>query len=311
VLRLANLYFAKLNINSNINEINSDEIQEILQELFNAVNDEVDYVKEIPVKFTDENGEEQLTFREERYNFSQIEKNEETKEITGWLVRRMPTHIEEFNNEERVSIPTVFDNTSASTMFYFNVETEIITFTTKGRLGYLQIIGAFENLFGIYLKDIGFKIYLLKNPFDIDETIDTMKKVHKITTTLIPPNAANRSALEALFEEKTEELKAANVTTEKTIWETDKKNTNGINKKSKRFSDLISLIKAFAEKGYGKTEIEGENSSGDLIEFDSDVDAPYIENIPDVNKEDRQTVIKKSKQGILKMDVKKTLDNQQ
>lgn len=308
---MAKLYFAKLNINSNINEITYEEIQDILQKLYNAIDDEVDYVKEIPVKYTDENGEEQITFRKERYNFSQIEKKDETKEITGWLVRRMPTHIEEFDSEERVSIPTVYDNTSASTMFYFNCEKEIITFTTKGRLGYLQITDAFEQLFGIYLEEIGFKVYLLKNPFDIDETLEKMKKVHKINTTLIPPNAANRGALEALFEDKTKELKEANVTTEKIMWETDKKNANGINKKSKRFLDLINLIKAFAKKGYGKTEIEGENSNGNLIEFDSEVDAPYIENISDVNKEDRQTVINISNQGIQKLDVKRTLDNQQ
>lgn len=305
---MVKLYFAKVNINSNINEISKQEVQCILERLFTAIDDGVDHVKEIPFRYTNENDEVHSGTREERYNFSQIDKDEETKIITGWLVRRMPTHIEEFDDEERVSVPTTYDNTSASTMFYFNCKEEIITFTTRGRLGYLQIMEAFESLFGTYIEDVSFKIYLIKNPYDIDETLRRMKKVRKITTTLIPPNAANRAALEALFEEKAEQLKDANVTTEKIIWETDKKNKNGLNKVSKRFMDLIDLIKAFAEKGYGSTELEGENSNGDFIEFDSNADAPYLESIPEVNKEDRQTIINTSNQGIQKLTVKRTID---
>lgn len=307
---MGKLYFAKLNINSNINEISEEEIKVILKNLYNAIDDKKDYIKEVPVKYNDENGEVQYTFREEKYNFSQIEKDESNMVITGWLVRRMPTFIEEFDNEERVSSPIVYDNTSASTMVYMNLENEIITFTTKGRLGYLQITEALEQLFGIYVEDIGFKIILKKNPFGIDETLKKMKKVNKITTTLIPPNAANREALEKLFEEKAEELKAINVTTEKIIWETDKKNKSGINKKSKRFKKLINLIKAFAERGYGNTEIEGENSRGNLIEFDSDKDSAYVEIIADENKEDRSTVIAVSNEGIEKLAVNKSLVDQ-
>ena len=308
---MVKLYFAKFNINSNINEIDDGKIKEILQKLYVAIDDKVDYVKEIPTRYTDEDGEVQVSFREEKYNFSQIEKDDGTKVITGWLVRRMPMHIEEFDTKERVSTPTVLDNTSASTMFYIDCEKEIITFTTRLRLGYTQIMEAFEQLFGIYIGDVGFKIFLLKNPFSIDETLERMKKVHKITTTLIPPNAANRAALQALLEEKSEELRDANVTTETTIWETDKKNENGINKSSSRFKNLINLIKAFAEKGYGKTEIEGENSIGNIIDFDSDKDAPYVENVSDANKEDRATIIHVSNQGIQKLVIKNTLDNQE
>lgn len=306
---MAKLYFAKINVNSVINEINDEEIKDIHEKLFKAIDDKVDYVKEIPSKYIDEYGNIQDTTQKERYNFSQIERDKDDKVITGWIVRRMPIHIEEFDNKERISTPTVLKNTSMSTMFYLNCEKQIITFTTKGRFGYLQIIEAFENLFEKYIEGIGFKIILINNPFSIDETLVKMKKVHKVTSTVIPPNAANRAALEALFKEKSKELKEANVTTETTVWETDKKNENGINKKSSRFKGLVNLIKAFAEKGYGKTEIEGIGSNGNLIKFDSDEDAPYVEDILDVNKEDRETVINVSTQGIQNLAVKLTIDN--
>lgn len=307
---MGKLYFAKFNINSNINEISDDDITYILNKLYNSIDDKKDYKKDVPVRYRDEEGETQYTFNTERYNFSQIDKDDETKSITGWIVRRMPTHTEEFDEEDRVSIPTVLDNTSASTMFYINFEEEIITFTTKGRFGYLQIMDSFEKLFEIYLEDISFKIYLIKNPFDIDEALDRMKVVHKITTTLIPPNAANRSALEQLFEEKTAEFKDTNITSETTTWETDKKNKKGINKSSERFKNFISIIKAFAQRGYGSTEMEGTNSEGTQIEFDFDKDAPYVEFISDDNKDDRTTIIKVSNQGISKLAAKRTLDNQ-
>ncbi len=305
---MAKLYFAKLNINSNINKINNDEINKILNELFTLIDDKEDYKKDIPVKYIDENGEEQITFREEYYNFSQIEKEADSKVITGWLVRRMPTYIEEFDADKRKSNPTVYDNTSASTMFYLNLEKEIITFTIKSRLRQLQIKEAFEGLLGKYVPNVGFKVHLITNPFDIDDMLRKMKKVHKVTTTLIPPNAANRTAMEKLMKEKSKELKAANVTTETIIWESDKKNNEGINKKSKRFRDLITVIKAFLEKGYGKTELEGENVKGEEIAFDSDNNAPFTEIISDVNKEDRITIKRLSEEGITKLAVKRTLN---
>jgi hypothetical protein len=303
---VAKLYFAKLNINSNINKINNEEINKILNELYQLIDDQKDYKKDIPVKYTDDDGEEQITFREEYYNFSQIEKDMDSKVITGWLVRRMPTYIEEFDAAERKSNPTVYDNTSASTMFYLNLEKEIITFTIKSRLRQLQIKDAFEKLLGNYIPNIGFKVHLITNPFDIDDMLKKMKKVHKLTTILIPPNAANRTAMQKLMKEKSKELKAANLTTETIIWESDKKNNEGINKRSKRFRDLIKVIKAFLEKGYGKTELEGENVKGEEITFDSDTNAPFTEIISDVNKEDRITIKRISEEGILRLDVNRT-----
>jgi len=303
---MAKLYFAKLNINSNINKINHEGIQKVLNELFQLIDDTKDYKKEIPVKYIDDEGEEQITFREEYYNFSQIEKEVDSKVITGWLVRRMPTYIEEFDADNRKSNPTVYDNTSASTMFYLNLDKEVITFTIKGRLRQLQIKEAFEGLLESYIPNIGFKVHLITNPFDIDDMLKKMKKVHRVTTTLIPPNAANRTAMEKLMKEKSKELKAANITTETIILESDKKNNEGINKRSKRFRDLITVIKAFLEKGYGKTELEGEDIKGEEIAFDSDNNAPFTEVIADVNKEDRITVKRVSEEGILKLAVKRT-----
>lgn len=306
---MSKLFFAKFNINSNINQIDDNEINTILGELYNKIDDKKEYIKDIPYKFINEEGEEIVGFSEEIYNFTQIEKNKEKKIITGFLVRRMNTQIEEFDEKKRIAIPKVLDNTAASTMFYIDMEKEIITFTTRQRLGHLQIQSAFEGLFNRYMEEIGFKVFLILNPFEIDEIVDKMKKIHKIQATFIPPNAANRSAMEKLMNKKAQELKDSNVTSETVTLESDRKNKVGINKKSQKFEEIVSFIKTFLPKGYGETILEGENNKGDFMKVELKEQAPYTTNISEANKNDRLNLIKQSEDGINNFSVRETLKN--
>lgn len=307
--KMAKLYFAKANINSHINNFTTEDVRKTLDILFKEIDDKKEYIKIIENKFEDEEGNEVQFEKVEVYNFSEIERNYDEKYITGWLVKRTPTYTEEFDKVARVSKKVVYEDTAVSTLFYFDLQTEIITFCTKNRMGYNQIMEYFEYLLNLFTPDITYKLMLLNDPFNLDDTIENMKKVHKVTTVLIPPNAANRSALQKLFEDKEEEFQESNTTKEIITLESDERNGKGLNKESSTFKRVISLAKAFMERGYGKADLEGENSKGELISYNSDKDSAYQVDIEDNLKESRIVLAEKSKNGIKRFFVKKTLDD--
>lgn len=311
---MAFLYYAKVNVNSNIHEIhqkrgNIDSIGEIMNRIYDKINDDVEYTIEETNEFIDDSGEEQSITKTETYNFSNLDKVKDTNKyyISGKLVRRFPYKAEEFDEETRETETVIYKNNSVSTYFLFDLQSELVVFYERNKLGYNQFIEGFQGLLDLHIPDIGFQVYLAKDKFSIRESIKLFHKVRKITSTIIPPNA-NEEALEDLYDRKSDEMAEGNITKQTSIFESHKRNQQGLDTKSKDVSNVIDLSEAFISKGYGKLKIEGENSEGVEIHYDSDADSPIQTRITEKQKNDRDTFIEMALKGITAILGKQTVD---
>ncbi|AEP85555.1 MULTISPECIES: hypothetical protein [Bacillus] len=309
---MAKLYYAKVNINSNIFDVYAKKItiQDIMKMVFDALDDKREYNKKEVNTFLDDQGDTKTVEREEIYNFSELNKVEDINEkyITGRLVKRTPTFGEEFDRVSRTSKKVVHKNNSISTLFYFDLETEIVTFYSRQKLGYNQFMEAFESLLDIYLDKIGFKVMLIKDPFSIQERMKMLHKVNRIKSTIIPPNV-NEEEIRALLERKSQGMKHANITRETRILESHKKNEKGIDLNSTEVKETLELNEAYSAYGYSKLEVDGETKDGTSLVYDSDENSPYQTTIPDSKKENLEGFIEYVKKGITALLAKRTIDN--
>lgn len=308
---MAYLYYAKLNVNSKIFDVYSNEaqIENILDDLFKKIDDLKEYEKVIKwYKEVDGVREERESI--EKYNFSDIKKFQDgtRKYIYGKIVRRYPYFSEEFDEATRKSKKIVLENNSKSINFYFDVRNEIVTFCERKGFGYKQFLEGFKELVNLY-TDVDFEVFLIKNPFSIKEHLEKVHKVTKIVATVIPPNV-NEEALKSLIDESVEEMEEANITKKTSIFEHSKKNDKGINMKSKLVEKTLNADEGFRkfEVGYGKLEVEGENSDGSKFHYDSEDDSPYTTIIGDEEKNIEYSFINSSQSGITILLAKCTID---
>ncbi|AYE53514.1 hypothetical protein OEA_28005 (plasmid) [Priestia megaterium NCT-2] len=296
------LYYSKINVNSNIFGVYDKElsIPDIMAKVFESLDDKQEYIKKELKNFTDrDTGESRTVESKEIYNFSELEKYRDLNEvyITGKLVRRYPIFSEKFDNKTRKSKPIVHEDNAVSINFYFDLKSEIVTFYVRQKFGYKQFNEAFEKLLDIHMLDIGFKVYLLNDPYKIQERLKMLHKVRKIKSVIIPPNV-NEEELEDLFNEQTLELKESNVTRKTSVFETHKKNPKGMNIDSGMVRQTLDVSNVYISRGYGKLEIEGETIDGTLFKYDSEVDSYYNTSIHEEDKENRIKLIDAAKRGI-------------
>lgn len=307
------LYFSKVNINSNIYEVyeGKTSVDDIMRKLFNAIDDMNEYEK-IEIKtFTDQDGEEKIIENREKYNFSELTKHEDVHEryIYGKIIRRVPVFSEFFDENTRISESVVHENNSVSILFYFDMIREIIVFSSRLKFGYKQFNEGFQNLINQYLENVGFEIFLIKNPFSIKERLKGAHKITKIKATSIPPNV-NEEELKRMYSDDVKEMRSANVTKKTSIFEIHEKSKKGINLDAeviRRALDSNEAYRTYSD-GYGKLEVEGQHKDGTTFLFDSDVDSPYQVYLEEKNKNNVQELMATGKSGITIYLTKKVVD---
>ena len=296
------LHFAKVNINSEIFSVYQGDlkIKDILQNLYDAVNDKKEYIKVEVMSFLDEKGDLTEIDVKETFSLSDIEKfdNGAKQYITGKLVKRFPIYTEEFDATSRKTEKVVVDG-AVSILFYFDVYREIVTFCERTRFGHNQFVGALQYMLN-QSTDIGYEIFLIKDPFSIQERIQQAHKVTKIKATVIPPNM-NEEALKALYNKNVKEMEEAGVTKKTTVFEVHKKSIKGININSKLVSEALDTNDAYRtfEVGYGKIIVDGQNKDGSGFHYDSDEHSPYRTIINEAEKNSVNLFIEASNQGIV------------
>ncbi|YBV93716.1 hypothetical protein M1D53_29470 (plasmid) [Bacillus sp. PK9-021] len=296
------LYYSKVNINSNIFSVYDKQtsIAEIMNKVYTKLDDKKEFVKKDVNTFTDKDtGELKTIESEEIYNFSELIKFKDVDEmyIMGKLIRRYPIHSESFDNKTRKSIPVVHANNATSIPFYFDLNSEIITFHVRNKFGYKQFNEGFQSLLDEFIYDVGFEIFLINDPFKVYERLEMLQKVRKIRATIIPPNA-NEEALEDLFNRETSDMKQSNITKKTSIFETNRKNDKGINIKSKMVKQTLDVSKIYIERGYGKLEVEGETADGTEFRYFSDKDSCYNTSIKEEDKDNLSKLKEAAKRGI-------------
>lgn len=297
---MAQMYYAKISFNSDIyktkqygGEVN---LNDVLDKLYLSINDKEEFVKE---KNYYKDDKEKIN--KEIFNFSELTKIKTDKEyyISGNIVRRFPYFTERWDDKNRKSNKDVISNNSSSIFFYMDVRNEIVTFCSRKNFGHVQFIEAFKNLMNQCCKEYGFDFILINDPFTMKQRLKKADKIYFIKSTVIPPNI-NEEHLKKLYDGELKSLKAGNIGRKVSIFEQDKKNSEGINQDSHIVKGIIDSTQAFKnyERGYAKLEVEGKYSDGSSFKFSSDEDSPYITVIEDEDKEYTTNFIEASKRGI-------------
>ncbi|MDR9749292.1 hypothetical protein [Paenibacillus taichungensis] len=296
------LHYAKVNINSNIFDVYKQEssIEDIMERLFELINDKTEYEKSSYRSFM--NGEERSEFRySETYNFSELNKVKKGNQfyIIGKLVRRYPIFTEEFDALTRTSRPAVISNNSTSILFYFDLESEIVVFSERQKFGYNQFTESMKELLNLSHAQIGYEVFLLNDPYTMKERLERAHKVKRIKSVVIPPNV-NEEALGDLYDKDVKEMEEANITKKTNLFEVNDKSNKGINVNSKLVSAVINTNEAYEKyaKGYGRLEVEGEYADGSTFKFDSEEDSPYQTHIEEREKNDWQRFKALAQKGI-------------
>lgn len=303
VVTMANVYYAKLNINSEIFKVYAGEVKisDILDALYEKINDKVEYVKTHTWSQKTVNGFEEKQ-SEEIYCFSNIEKNNDSRRyIHGRVIRRFPLFTEEYDEDTRNVRKIVHENNAVSINFYFDVDSEIITFCTRRNFGQLQFVDAFKELINECMSSVHFELFLIKDFLNIKERLKTVHKITRIKSVVIPPNA-NEEHLKELYDASIKNMEEANVAKRTSIFEVSHKSDKGININSKMVAEELDINEAGTaykkERGYGKIEAQGEHRDGSKFSYDSDVDSPYITLIDEENKNITSYFVEASRNGI-------------
>ncbi|MFZ3580504.1 hypothetical protein, partial [Virgibacillus sp. DJP39] len=284
-------------------------IEEVITRILKSLNDEIEYVKEETKNFVNDSGDEEEITTVETYNFSNLDSIEDINEyyISGELVRRYPMKAEEFDPETRKAETVIYPNHAVSTFFFFDLRTEILVFFERNKLGFNQFLVGFKGLLEAHIPDIGFEIFLETDNYPIRERIKMIHKVHKIKSTIIPPNA-NEEALEKLYDEDTELMAKGNIHRRTTLFESNKRHEKGLDIESNVVSSALNLGEAYLHRGYGKLEVEGETKKGLEVHYDSDKDSPFQTKITEKQKNNFKSFIEHAKNGITIFLGKRTIE---
>lgn len=250
---MANVYFAKVNVNSEIYDVyeKPEQLDRILDQLLLAI-DQKKMVKQDDcwVKFIS------------------IEKDISKRFVAGRLVKIFEDDIEFYDDQKDDVSPLPQKQLARSVTFYFDLRSEYVAFTTGRYFGHNQFNRYFKAMLDAHVEDVEFEVFLEKNADDLKSILQKFKKILRINITLIPPNN-NRTAFERMFVNATE-LKQMKVTKIQQSMISSAK-TDGIVAKSDYVDRLIEGVAV----GYGEMSVSGKGPDGGNLTVTSEKDAPH------------------------------------
>lgn len=279
---MATVYFAKFNINSNINKIHRKQvkIEDILIKMFNDINDDIIYNYGEEPNTYEKDGEIITYFGKQYfYSFSELIKDETMKSIAGRLVRVDKIKDTIFNKETKLIEERNVDNHAEYITFYWEVLNETIAFTTKHTFKYNQFFIGLKGILDSILNEYTAEFVLDKNNFEIRENLSKFYKIRKIKTISVTANANDGEikSFDEKYKKLLEENTEANIEKRKEEFSVSKKNEEGIN----RNSNIVERILYGVEKRYTDIIIEGENEDGTDFKYDPRSSNPFTVIIPE------------------------------
>lgn len=264
------MYLAKVNVNSKIFEVYENEfkIKNILNEVYEKLDNSKEYEEETKVDYTDALGNESSYIRKSKYTFVELDRDDNKKIITGKLVRNFNRRTEEIENDKT---EVSYTDEAVSIYFYFDVKNELITFNSRQAFGYNQFTNAFNELLNKTIPGYGFEIFLQKDEDVLQEKLKSFKRINKITAVVIPPNS-NTKELEELRNGLSyiSECQDANATKYK-LELSDSNEDRGLNIQAKLIRDVVKAVSS----GYGDLTANGVNERDKAIMMKSNKDAAY------------------------------------
>lgn len=272
---MAKVYFYKFNINSEIYDVYADETlqNKILDKVFKEITTDLTVWEEYQDKDSDQN-------KIVEYKFCDINKDVDNRIIAGRLVKIYDGEVQSYNRKEDTVDITFEEDRAASATFCFDVNREEIAFITRVGFRYLQFGRYFKKLLEERFPENSFELILEKNVGELKSRVYGLKRILKVNTVIIPPNA-NEEEFKNLLGASVEEFKETKATKYYQGMEISAKGNRSIDPKTKFFQRMFYAV----GKGYANMTIEGRDKENVKVSIDSDEDTPYKATIPDNEKD--------------------------
>lgn len=291
---MAQVYFSKFNINSEIYKVYEDSSlkSKILNEVFNKLDNDQFYdetSKEL-------NGEEKTI----RYKFCDLIKYNDDSTIIGRLVKIYPGEIQSYDAKKDTVVTKNADNCAASSTFLLDLHNEEVAFITRLGLGYNQFNTHFKILVDNLFDDFSFELMLENNIGELKRKIKNLKRIISIRSVIIPPNAGTKD-FDIIFGPSADDFKKSGATKCITTLEVPKKGNASINIETDYHKKIFYAV----AKGYGSMTVIGKDNNNDNARVTSELDAPYSISIPDSEKDSLIAFKERTGPGISKLIIDK------
>lgn len=262
---MAYLYFAKVNVNNDIFKVykGEEDIDRLLDKLIINVNSD-DKIS--------------LPKNKGYIKFITLITNVEKRFISGRLIRIFEDDIQMYNIETDDVEDLPQDKLARTSTFFFDVQHELIGFTTGKYFGPKQFCDYFELLINSCTENEAFSVILQKDPDSFIERVKRFSKISTIKFRIVPKNPcqdefdnwyANPDSIESVEANQLEITYSAN-----------NKNERGLNFDN----DYIKNILKGLSNGYINGSVSGLMPGGVKATVSSDTDAPRRYTIPDKDK---------------------------
>lgn len=263
------LYLAKVNLNSKIFDVYNKklEIKDVCDNIYNNIHTGTDYITTYEDKYNDSLGNTLPYTKKSKYTFQEIDKIENGI-ITGKLVRSYNKPTEKLDKSSGKMFIT-YNEENVSIYFYYDVYREMIAFCERQTFGYNQFMEAFTYLLNDSVNKYDFQIFLQKDKNILEEKIKTLKTVHKVNATLVPPNSNEddmNDLRELIYMQQCVDTNSTKIKLEY------------ISDDMKMESNIMKDIMTAVSRGYGDVTASGVNNEGLKCTIRSHV-AAYTSNI--------------------------------
>ena len=255
------LYVVKVNLNSAIIDVynNRLDLEQVCTKIYRSFGN-VDFISET-VAINSEIGRVCFEIKDKE-RISNYYINNVIKLGNGILIGEIKR---KDAKEKSKSFVRGTENTVTEINFYFDVKNEIVAFCEKQNFRYKQFMDGFTGLLDIFAYPYKFELFLVKDKQVLFDKIEEIQIVTRINGVLVPPNSND---------DDLRELNGFNPWAETNVTKTNFNNTSssGINKKSNLFKSLVKMV----QLGYGQMTIEGFDSFGVKISYNSNQDAALV-----------------------------------
>ncbi len=278
---MAYMYFAKVNVNSEeIYDVYKKKVllDDILRDIILRVDSKVSI---------------DLPKNKGCIKFITINKDERMGYITGRVVKIFSDEIKIYDKEADDLIDLPNDKLARTATFYFDVNKEIIAFTTGQYLGTNQFCNFFELLLNEHIGRNLFKVVLLKNEDGFRERLKLFRKILKVDLTLVPKNPGAYEFKKMYA--NPESIVQVGATQYRQEFSIDKKSSNGLNMDNEFMNNAILGVSS----GYGDMKVEGIGDDGEKMTVNSCKDVVEKKSIPDNSKHSITYIHEQGKSAIV------------
>lgn len=276
---MAYLYFAKINVNNDIFKVYKGEesIENILDKLILNIN----------------NKESIFLPKNKGYiKFITLTTNIEKRFISGRLIRIFEDDIQMYNlqTDDVENLPQ--DKLARTSTFYFDVQHELVGFTTGKYFGPKQFCDYFEQMINKCVDEGTFNVTLQKDEDSFDERVKKFSKISTIKLRIVPKNPC-RDEFDSWYANP-ESIESVEANQAEIIYSANNKNEQGLNFNN----DYIKNILKGLGIGYITGIVTGLMPNGVKATVSSDKDAPKRFGIPDKDKTTIERIQKYTKSFI-------------